>query len=551
MRPGDSRTVGRAGRASWLLALAIVLTALLSPALAAAPALAGPAVSPVKDRALIDEYAAIEGSRLGVPLPGGSARFITLKESPHSVIAAPGGPALGATGCTDATGATEGPAAACVIELAIKAHTSGELRDTVAHEVFHAFQAVMSGTLSNFNRPENDWLIEGSAQWVESDLISHDRSARIEWKHYLRSPATQLFKRRESAIGFFAHMASSGISPWTRFSGMFGATDSPAAWLAGVGVAEQSYLDSEASAFFREPGLGPAWDERGPNLPSSTEVNFRAPTATITRTTPPRTLTAAPYADTPFKLVLKHLSKLEPLVEVTVYSGAARVHSTAGGSVDEVLNGPLLLCGSTPKACECPTEPANYQLFRKGDLALAGGSTGGRMHLVRRKPCEVLLTLPECQRLLPGFNTELSMALGGPLGQPGGLGAQASQPGGSTASNCSFLTKGSMVGKEFVGVIAPIVLVVRSATVAGAIHLYSIVSRVPLSGYVVSHPRIGDEATLATRVTTGPMGPEYSSLETVRVHNLVVSFSLVSTPGNEEANAPNSLSLLAQVAAKL
>jgi hypothetical protein len=535
----------RAGIISWA-----ALAAWASLALAAAPALAVPAVSPAKDRALIEEYAAIEGSKLGLVLPGGAARFITLQESPHNVIATPTGPSLGVTDCSDATGVAEGPAVGCVIELAIKPHINGELRDTISHEVFHAFQAVMSGTLANFNRPENDWLIEGSAQWVESELISHDRSARHEWKRYLRTPATPLFTRDYSAIGFFGHMASSGISPWTRFAKMFEATDSPAAWLAGVG-GEDSYLDSEASAFFREPGLGPAWDERGPNVPSSTEVNFRAPTATITSTTPPRTLTARPYADTPFKLVLKHLSKLEPLVEVSLSSGEARIHSTAGGSVDEVLGGPLVLCGSTAKACECPTEPSHFELFKKGDLALAGGSTGGLLHLVRHKPCEVLLALPNCQQMLPGFSTELSMVLGGVVGQPGGLGAQAGQPGGSTASNCAFLEKGSMVGNEFIGVIAPLVSIVRSATVSGAIRFYSIVSRVPLTGYAVSHPPVGEEAVLATRATTGSMGIEYSSLATVRVHNLVVSFSLVSTPGNEEANPQNSLSLLTQVAAKL
>jgi hypothetical protein len=551
MRPGDSRIVGRAGRAPCLLALSITLAASVSLALAATPALATPVVNPAIDRALIDEYAAIEASRLGgLGLPGGSAHFITLKESSHDTIATPLGPALGVADCSDAAGQAVGPATGCVIELAVKAHTSGELRDTIAHEVFHALEAIMSGTLANFNRPANDWLTEGSAAWVASDLIGNNRSARIEWGHYLRTPAAPLFKRSYAAIGFFGHMASSGISPWTRFRNMFAASDSPAAWNAGVG-GEASYLDSEASAFFREPGLGPAWDERGPNLPSSTEVNFRAPTATITSTTPARTLTAAPYADTPFRLALKHLSKLEPLVEVTLRSGAARLRSTSGGSVDEVLSSPLLLCGSTPKVCECPTEPTHYQLFKKGNLALAGGSTGGRLRLVHRARCDVLLALPQCQQLLPGFSSELSMALGGPVGQPSGLGAQAGQPGGSTASNCSFLTKGSTVGKEFVGVIAPIVTVVRSATVAGAIQFYSITSRVPLPGYLVSHPPVGDEAVLATKVTSGPMGLEYSSLETVRFHNLVVSFSLAGTPGNEEANPQNSLALLAQVAAKL
>jgi hypothetical protein len=82
------------------------------------------------------------------------------------------------------------------------------------------------------------------------------------------SPRVPLFKRTYDAIGFFAHLASSGISPWSRFPAMFAATSNTAAYNVSVSLSAE-FLDSEASSFFRDPGLGPEWDTRGRDSPAA------------------------------------------------------------------------------------------------------------------------------------------------------------------------------------------------------------------------------------------------------------------------------------------
>jgi hypothetical protein len=523
------------------------LIALVCLALTAAPALAKGSVNPTVDRALIEETARIEGAKLHVALPGGSAHFVELKESPLRTIKTPTGPALGVTLCRDAGGTYFGPAVACIVELALEPHLDGELRETIAHEVFHAYQAVMAGTLANFGRPENDWLVEGSAEWVESQLSSKDRHARHEWANYLHTPTTALFTRTYSAVGFFGHMASNGISPWGRFAKMFAATSAPASWEAGIG-GSLGYLDTEASVFFREPALGSAWEVSGPNVPSRSEARYSPPTVTFTSTSKPKSLDARPYADAPYALVLSHLSRFEPLVELRVKSGYLRVHSITGSSSDRVVTGKLVLCGAeSTKDCQCPMEPLSYERFMRGDVAVTGGTEGGEVLVSRRKPCEVLLPPLNCATLLPGFSTQVSEGLGHVVGQPS-LGATVNQPHGSTASDCAFLEKGfTDVEGTFIGVIAPLVAVLRATTDAGAAFYYSIISKALPPGYVVTHPPVGEEAVLLTKVSGG----EYGSLAIVREHNIVVDYSLVSTPGNNEADPENSLRLLKQVAAKL
>ncbi len=91
-----------------VLAVAAAVASLavaISLALGAAPALAGPSPYLSKDRTMIDAYAAVEGAKLGVVLPGGPEHFIALQESPKSSIPSPEGPALGTTNCVDAKGA--------------------------------------------------------------------------------------------------------------------------------------------------------------------------------------------------------------------------------------------------------------------------------------------------------------------------------------------------------------------------------------------------------------------------------------------------------------
>ncbi|HEY4896103.1 MAG TPA: hypothetical protein VII01_08430 [Solirubrobacteraceae bacterium] len=529
--------------------LAFVLTALM-----AAGAAAKPASYVASDTSLVADYTAVEGAKLGVVLPGGPEHFFEVVESPKVLIPTPIGPALGTTACHDASGFGGGPPVTCVILVAKLPHLNGEIRQTIAHEVFHGFEAVMSGTLANFDsKPTKDWLIEGAATWVESDLIHKDRSARSDWKEYLKTPATLLFSRTYSAIGFFGHLASSGISPWSRFKAMFAAVGSPAAWAAGVG-GSAAFLDSEASAFFREGAFGPTWNANGPNVPPNSDVGFHPTSESFATTSPPRVLSAEPYGDRAYALSISPAPPGAPVVEFTVTSGNVRLHSTAGGSVDAVNPTQLLLC-SDPKGCSCPTRPNHYERFERGYLAITGGSTGGAVKLVRRRPCEVLLLPLACHVLLPGYtipiHQHLEPLVGGPLDV-------TTRRNGTTVSTCALLAKGREVSgfegeSRFVGVLAPFASVLDASSVGGAEKYFRLISGVLPPGYLVTHPEhVGEEAVLFTKATTNAIGElEYGSIMMVRVQNIVAQISLVSTPGDSEADPAQSLKLLTRVARTL
>jgi len=535
-----------ARRALCCVVLACVLTALMATGAAAKPA------SPVaNDPKLVADYTAKEGAKLGIVLP---EHFFEVAESPKTVIPTPIGPALGTTTCHDASGFGGGPPVSCVILLAKLPHLNGEISETVAHEVFHGFEAVMSGTLSNFDsKPTKDWLIEGAAMWVESDLIHSDRGARHEWTEYLRTPATPLFSRTYPAVGFFGHMASSGISPWSRFKAMFAAVGSPP---GGGGGAHGStaFLDSEASVFFREGTFGPTWDANGPNVPPNSLVGFHPTSESFATTSLPRVLSAEPYADRAYALSISPAPPGAPVVELTVTSGNVRLRSTAGGSVDVVNPKQVLLC-SDSKGCSCPTRPNHYERFQRGDLAITGGSTGGSVRLVRRRPCEVLLLPLACHVLLPGYTIPIHQHVepltGGPLDV-------TTRRNGTTVSTCALLAKGREVSgyegeSRFVGVLAPFASVLDASSVGGAEKYFRLISGVVPPGYLVTHPeRLGEEAVLFTKTTTNAIGEaEYGSIVMVRVQNVVAQISLVSTPGDSEADPANSLKLLERVARTL
>ena len=389
--------------------LFVLLVGVLIGCVFAPAAVAKPSPYYASDRVLVNHYAVIEGAKLdGVSLPGGANHFIRLVESPHDLIEVPfvkpngmvvKENALAVTPCHDVDGGAVGPATGCTIEIAVEPHTNGELRTTIAHEVFHVFQAVMAGTLENFNREyaTKQWLVEGSAAWVEADLTGPSPGVRHQWKVYLNSPEAALFTRTYTAVGFFGHLASSGISPWTRFPAMFAATSSAAAYEAAVG-GNKLFLNSEASVFFREPAFGPPWDQKGPAVPSKAEVGYKPSLEEPEEA--PVLLHPAPYTDAPYELSLKKMTTAEPVLEVHTISGELRLHSTKGPAVD-VAEPPerLLLCAHAKACKECPVQsPEKVVNFEKGDLAITAGPKGAKVELIPETTC--LLKARPCRGLL-------------------------------------------------------------------------------------------------------------------------------------------------------
>jgi hypothetical protein len=348
------------------------------------------------DLVRIAHFAQEEGSLLGVALPGGPEHFIHLIESPLRRLSTPDGLADAYTVCVDAHDVQSGKAVKCTITIGTVAHAdSAAIASVVAHEVFHVFQAVMSGTLANAYRPATNWLIEGSAAWVGSDLVGDDQYGRGFWIGYFEDPGMPLFSRGYSAIGWFGHLASSGVDLWKRFRAIFSTTSNTAAYATATLGTSHAFLQDEASVFFREPAWGPAWDQEdqqhskfaNENVASPVDVQldagkpFKPQTVTFAASDPPKTLTIAPYADRPV-VVDVHLKPSDPFLVVTLLSGHARIHAVQGeGNADVTDPDGVSFCAQRD-GCSCPEGPVKTSgELLKGDLAITGGPTGGSVKL--------------------------------------------------------------------------------------------------------------------------------------------------------------------------
>jgi hypothetical protein len=405
---GLDRIKARAGS----LAAVGVITAIGAGAFAS-PAMARPP-SPyrVADLVRITHFAQEEGALLGVVLPGGSDHFISLVESPLRDLSTSDGPAAAVTNCTDSNGQQHGRAVHCTITISSGAHSdSGDIADVVAHEVFHVFQAVMGKTIANGWRVGSAWLTEGSAAWVGSDLVSDDTVARAFWAAYLANPSTPLFSRKYSAIGWFGHLASSGIDLWKRFPAIFATTSNAAAYATATLGTTSAFFQDEASVFFNQPAWGASWDQENQQDTKFANENVSTPdeaplygltpfkphTIKFSAGDPPTAIRAAPYGDTAVKLDL-HLKPAKPFLTVTVLAGHARIHAADGeGNVNAVDPAGVSFC-ALRAGCSCPGSPVQRSdLILQGDLAVTGGPTGAKVELESRgcdlkpRPCSGLV----------------------------------------------------------------------------------------------------------------------------------------------------------------
>ncbi|MGA2453285.1 MAG: hypothetical protein ABSG93_07155 [Solirubrobacteraceae bacterium] len=548
--------------AAGVLAALTVAMVCTPTALAKPPGKAPPAKYLKEDRGLVDDYAAVEGAKLGVVLPGGPESFIDVVDSTkYSLTVHSYGKTYQAGAVTDLAWNSSGSEAigARITVYGISHSAHGSLiRGVIAHEVFHVFEARMSGTEARSDGHAG-WLEEGAASWVESDLVSNDPAARQEWEEYLEAPKRPLFTRVYSAIGFFAHMSSSHISPWTHFKAMFEA-EGDAASYAAAGV-DQSFLNSEASVFFREPSFGTAWEQQGQesadansNVPSRAQVT--AAPAKVKVTGKESVLAVAPYAHGIYDLQLKNMPASKPVLELLLSRGNARMHSVGNDEVDEVIDGSLRVCSSS-HGCDCPGGPASdYPRMREGDLAITGGSTAGQMRLIPLPRCETLLGATSCEHLLPGFSNEPEKVAGAAAG------VHFAIEGGDHALGeytyvCLFQEKGQLEGPEteqyFHGVIAVSSSVSRFPVETDATRQMQTYTTFPSPTGPVAYVPVsgaGEDGRLASYgQTANSRGePECASEGVVRVHNVVATFGLA---GDEEACGVPAENLLRAIASEL
>ena len=175
-----------------------------------------------------------------------------------------------------------------------------EALSEMAHELFHCYEYQMAPSPYSYSH-EPKWLNEGAAQWVGLSA-GPNPSQDDTWDLYLTQPSTPLFERSYDAVGFFAHLAESGFSPWDVFPGMFAVGNNSVKAFEASGAASDRFLDSWASGFAREPNWGQAWDTTGPGITSAKAQPLTYP---VSNTSPPFTRT------------VKQASDLDVIIDVT------------------------------------------------------------------------------------------------------------------------------------------------------------------------------------------------------------------------------------------
>jgi hypothetical protein len=267
----------------------------------------------------------------------------------------------------------------------------------MAHEVFHCFQF-------DIDSSESKWIIEGQAEWV-GQVVAGPAPAMIApyWNKYLEHPEIPLFKRQYAAIGFYAHLDESCISPWKIFDAMLRASKAgdrsayDAATSHCVSGSAEPFLDSWASGLFRDASHGHEWDTTGPGIPGPSVVQ-PAPHQIVLS----NGQAASPVAAAPFTNGIYALASSADIVQVET-AGHARL---SDGNLDQVLQGQADFC-TRSGGCNCPPGSA-YQgppltpLAAHADLALTGGPEGTKVTLTGQSLDDLCSKKPAPHPLGPG-----------------------------------------------------------------------------------------------------------------------------------------------------
>lgn len=256
-----------------------------------------------------------------------------------------------------------------------KGYGNVEFRASMAHEMFHCFQAArMSGatqwTSTLKSRP---WLIEGSAEWVGETIAGPSMIGLIPWNNYLKTPEQELFARAYRAFGFYLHMAERGVDPWLHLDKMMYA-DNLTAYHEGADPGGEPFLDTWASGHFRERPLGTAWVAAGPwsVTDHALILPFNVPVGQQLH------VSAIPFTGTDVRVSA-------PDAEIIHVQAKGHVRMADGAGFDAVVTLPLLLCVAG-NACVCPpgmkdTGPAFITVTQPLALALTGAVDGATAEL--------------------------------------------------------------------------------------------------------------------------------------------------------------------------
>jgi hypothetical protein len=250
------------------------------------------------------------------------------------------------------------PAARCIISV----RRGGASKTVIAAQVFHCLQIQLAGRADalqtlDASRP---WLGEGSAAYAGC-LFAQDGAAayRKAYATYVDEPATPLDHRTYDAIGFFAHLSTTGSGALASFAHAMSAPSLAEAYPDVAREGAAGLFDTWASSLYRAPQRGAAWDVTGPCAPP--RASAADPTPILLGNRSSVTITAAAYAAHPFELFAGHSAA--SAIRVHRVSGHLRV---ASGGLDDQPQSDVTYCLSRSGRDDNPA------------IALSGGTGGAK-----------------------------------------------------------------------------------------------------------------------------------------------------------------------------
>jgi hypothetical protein len=258
-------------------------------------------------------------------------------------------------------------------ELAVIADVKS-VQASMAHEMFHCFQDELLHDNGRTDAGMPLWIIEGQAAWAGEAALGPSNIGRGHWEYYLLTVDQSLFTRSYSAIGFYGHLQSVGISPWSVVDKMLLAADSDSAFTAS-GAPAPGFMDTWASGLFRDSTINGWWNE-----PGRWQTNaVTEPAHLIIGVGDTVTLSAKKVSNQ-----IVRISATADVLEAQI-KGHARSH----GNIDIVGLDGRWLCTRESKVCECPpgqvlkdsrffeAQGPEFPVGVSGDLTSAGGTLTG------------------------------------------------------------------------------------------------------------------------------------------------------------------------------
>jgi hypothetical protein len=278
--------------------------------------------------------------------------------------------------CHDSSGKLTG----CTFHVNPRAagHSDADMRDFLLHEMMHCF---MYDKYDHAHDTMPDWYAEGGPSWAASVLGTSNSELDTQWTSYLDSASIPLVAHRNDGIGFFVHLAESGVDPWTVMDTMADAmaalktidpyAQTAAAW--GAAGIKPGFLDTWGSGIVTGRYPGSAWTTTGPNLPphqpSITQASVGNGGALV--------LKSVPFAP--------NIEQVTVTAEVLMLTAGAATtgRMSLGNSADTTVDKPGPYC--TVANCSCPSgSPAAGTAFTKLSsntpyIGFTGGDQAGQM----------------------------------------------------------------------------------------------------------------------------------------------------------------------------